>query len=271
MLSNIVFISTVEQSGSATCVHTSPLFGFPSHLSHHRALGEFPALCGRSSLLISFIQSAKSVYMATPISQFTPLPFSPWYLYSCSLPPYLYFCFVNKIIYTSLFRFHVCASIYNICFSSIYNICFSLSDLLHSVWQSLGPSTSPQMTQFHSFLWLSNIPLYICTTSSLPIPLLMNIWVFSHVLATVNSAAIKIEVHVSFWFMVFSGFMLSIIILLSFLRISIEKFTYNITSRGKKMYVAEKLKETHIRMLRVAIFDGFTHGWLFSSIFPKFI
>lgn len=60
--------------------------------------------------------------------------------------------------------------------------------------------------------------------------------------------------------MVFSGFMLSIIILLSFLRISIEKLTYNITSRGEKMYIAEKLKETHIRMLRVAIFDGFTHG-----------
>ena len=31
--------------------------------------------------------------------------------------------------------------------------------------QSLGPSKSLQMAQFHSFLWLSNIPLYICTTS----------------------------------------------------------------------------------------------------------
>ena len=36
----------------------------------------------------------------------------------------------------------------------IYDICFSLSDLLHSVWQSLDPSTSQQMTQFRSFLWL---------------------------------------------------------------------------------------------------------------------
>ena len=53
----------------------------------------------------------------------------------------------------------------------IYNIWFSLSDLLHSIWQSLGPSTSLQMTQFCSFLWLSNIPLYICTTSSLSIHL----------------------------------------------------------------------------------------------------
>ena len=36
----------------------------------------------------------------------------------------------------------------------IFDIC--LSDLLQSVWQILGPSTSLQMTQFHSFLWLSN-------------------------------------------------------------------------------------------------------------------
>ena len=42
----------------------------------------------------------------------------------------------------------------------IYSICFSLSDLLHPVWQSLGPTTSLQMAQFCSFLWLSNIPLF---------------------------------------------------------------------------------------------------------------
>ena len=46
----------------------------------------------------------------------------------------------------------------------IYSICFSPSDLLHSVWQSLGLFTSLQMTQFHSFLWLSDIPWHICTT-----------------------------------------------------------------------------------------------------------
>ena len=32
----------------------------------------------------------------------------------------------------------------------IYDIYFSLSDLLHSAWQSLGPSTSLQMTFIHS-------------------------------------------------------------------------------------------------------------------------
>ena len=33
-------------------------------------------------------------------------------------------------------------------------ICFPLSDLHHSVWQTLGPSTSLQMIQYRSFLWL---------------------------------------------------------------------------------------------------------------------
>ena len=65
------------------------------------------------------------------------------------------------------FRFHI--------YVLAYGICFSLSDLLHSVGQTLGPSTSLQITQFRFFLWLSNIPLYICATSSLSIHLLMTL------------------------------------------------------------------------------------------------
>ena len=41
----------------------------------------------------------------------------------------------------------------------------SFSVWLHSVWQSLGLSMLLQMALSCSFLWLSNIPLYICTTS----------------------------------------------------------------------------------------------------------
>ena len=33
----------------------------------------------------------------------------------------------------------------------MYDIDFSLSDLLHSIWQSLGPSKSLQMAEFHYF------------------------------------------------------------------------------------------------------------------------
>ena len=62
------------------------------------------------------------------------------------------------------------------------------------------------MPLFCSLLWLSNIPLYICPTSSLSIPLMMGIGCL-HVLAIINSAAMNIEVHVSFQIMVSSGYM----------------------------------------------------------------
>ena len=62
---------------------------------------------------------------------------------------------------------------------------------------------SLQMTQLHSFLWLSNIPLYICTTSSLSIPVDGRLG-HLHILAIVNSASVNIGVHVSFQIMVFS-------------------------------------------------------------------
>ena len=48
----------------------------------------------------------------------------------------------------------------------ICDICFSLSDLLHSLSQALGSSTSLELTQMCSFVWLSNTPLYICTACS---------------------------------------------------------------------------------------------------------
>ena len=102
------------------------------------------------------------MYKSMPLSHFVPAYPSPspcpqvhalhLSLYCCPAPR-----FFRTIII--IFRFHT--------YVLAYSTYFSLSDLLHSLWQSLGPSISLQITQFRFFLWLSNIPLYICATSYL--------------------------------------------------------------------------------------------------------
>ena len=106
----------------------------------------------------------------------------------------LYLCFSIPVLSIRaptpiFFRFHI--------YKLIQNICFSLSDLLHSVWQSLGPSIFLQRTQFHSFLWLSNIPLYVSDG---------HLGCF-HILTFIKGAAVNTGVPVSFWIIVFSGHM----------------------------------------------------------------
>ena len=128
----------------------------------------FIFLCSRFLLVIYLTHI--SVYMSIPISQFLqpphhhPLlsPFMSICLFSASVSLFLPCKLVHLYHFSGL---HI--------YALIYDIWFSLSDLLHSVWHSIGPSTSLQMTQFCSLLCLSNIPLYICTTSSLYISLLM--------------------------------------------------------------------------------------------------
>ena len=102
-------------------------------------------LYSRFLLVIYFIHI--SVYMSIPISQFIPPPpplphFPPlgsMHLFSTSVSLFL----PCKLVHLYHFsRFHIYALIY---------ICFSLSDLLHSVWQSPDPSMSLQTTQFCSF------------------------------------------------------------------------------------------------------------------------
>ena len=78
------------------------------------------------------------------------LPFSPWF--SCLFSTMCLFLLCKRVHLYHFSRSHVYVLIYIICFS----------DLLHSVWKSLSPSMSLQTARFHSFLWLSNIQLYMC-------------------------------------------------------------------------------------------------------------
>ena len=150
------------------------LLGFPSHLGHQRILNRAPyaiqlVLCIDISILhINSVFNINSVYTSISISQSAPSPdYSPWYPYICSLCLCLCFSFASKFIYTIVSGIHIRVLMYNVCFF-LFLTCFTL-------WQSLGPSMSLQMAQFHSFLWLSSVSLYICTTSSLSIALLMDI------------------------------------------------------------------------------------------------
>ena len=122
-------------------------------VTKHRA--DLPVLCGCFPLAIYF--TFGSVYMSMPLSHFVPAYPSPspspcpqvhsLRLHSCPAPRFLRTILKKNFF----FRFHIYVLAYGICFS----------DLLHSVWYTLGPSTSLQITQFCFFLWLSNTSLFL--------------------------------------------------------------------------------------------------------------
>ena len=137
---------------------------------------DFPVLCGCFPRAIYF--TFGSVYMSMPLSHFVPAytSLSPC-LQVHSLCLHLYSCPAPRFFRTFFFfRFHI--------YVLAYSICFSLSNLLHSVWQTLGPSTSLQITQFRFFLWLSNIPFYITFSNSYPYPTTESVLVGNEFLIT---------------------------------------------------------------------------------------
>ena len=90
----------------------------------------------QSQTWLKWLSSSSSVYMAVLFSQLPHPPLThvcEFILYICVSVPAL-----QKVLLYHLFRFHT--------YVLVCNICFALSDLLHSVWRTPGPSTSLQMT-----------------------------------------------------------------------------------------------------------------------------
>ena len=131
------------------------------------------------------IQSSSQVPSLIPITHLAHLPPSTLSLFSIiksllefgslSSPPpsHMFICFVFQIPHMSEIIWYL-----------------SFSGLFHLAQYNLVPFTSLQMARFHSFWWLSNIPLYtyLCVCihtcahthiTSLSIHQLMDIWALS--------------------------------------------------------------------------------------------
>ena len=109
-----------------------------------------PELYSRCSSVIYFINLIVCIHQSQCLNSSQPL-LPSWCPYICSQHLCLYFCFASRFICTIfLDSTHICW----------YTI-FTLFLTYFTVWHSLNPSTSLQIAQFCSFLWLSSIPLYI--------------------------------------------------------------------------------------------------------------
>ena len=99
-------------------------------------------------------------------------------LFQCSslfIPPSLFPAVYTKSVPYVCILFLPCKQVHQYHFSRlhiyalIYDISFCLFDIFHPIWQALGSSASLELIQVCSFIWLSNIALYLCTTTSLSI------------------------------------------------------------------------------------------------------
>ena len=161
MLHNTVLVSVVHRSESAIRTHMSPytrLLTLPPILpipplsasAKHRA--DLPVLCCRFPLANYFMFS--SVFMLMLLSFHPSFPLPPPCPQVHSLCLCLYSCPATRFISTIFFlRFRI--------YVLAYCICFSLSDLLHSVWQTISPPTSLEITQFLFYGWVIFHCIYV--------------------------------------------------------------------------------------------------------------
>ena len=134
------------------------------------------------------------LYCPSPLqSDLSPLVITSLFSISVNLLVLLYSLGFFYFSFFVFFRFHKQAI--------SYRICLSLSDSFHLEGIMPSQTTQLQMTEFHSFLCLSSIPLCVCCvcvfTFSLSINLLIDTSCFYNV-AIVNNTAKNIRVQVSF-------------------------------------------------------------------------
>ena len=126
----------------------TPTLSRPSGLSQ-----TLPASCSKLPLAVYFTRGR--AYASLLLSPVRPILFPPrdhsWFSVSGStlLP-------CKQVQQYHLSKVHMCVL--------IYDMWFSLSDLLHSIWYTLGSSTSLELTQMHSLLWLNIIYIILYKT-----------------------------------------------------------------------------------------------------------
>ena len=169
--------------------------------------------------------------------------------FSATLPtnPILSFhhCVHNSVLYV---RVSIPAQLISspVPFFWIPYTCINLQYLLFSFWCTslcvTGSSfiqTSVQITQLWSFLWLHNIPLYMCSTTSLSVDGHLGCF---H-MAIVNSVAMNTGVHVSIW-VVFLVYMPSSGIALKCMSSSCSSISEN---KQPSQKMDRKLKQTFLQ------------------------
>ena len=118
-----------------------------------------------NSMILSFIHSIyKSLHLRPNQCS------SPWQPSGCSLCLWFYFSLIDRFICCILDSYKW----YHMVFFFIFLTLFFLLTMIISSYIHVAA-----MVLFSSFLWLSSVPLYICTMASLSIHLLMDIYILS--------------------------------------------------------------------------------------------